>query len=138
MHQRAGWHWRSEDRRSFETFTRPVTRPVDFPPSALRKGAPCPRRPALAPVDDRRPWDGRRALDTGPVGGRTFTTGVPRSTNRQGAFMKFAYFTDEPAQIKTDLVGVLCFEDRPGEGALYQGLDRALDGLLGRVAPEER
>src|SRR5205823_4377423 len=35
-------------------------------------------------------------------------------------------------------IGLLAFDDRPGEGAAYEALDRALDGLLGRLAVEER
>lgn len=52
--------------------------------------------------------------------------------------MKFGLTTDDLTQLKTDLIGLLCFEDRPTEGVAYEALDRALDGLLGRLAQEER
>ena len=52
--------------------------------------------------------------------------------------MKFTFTTDDFTQIKADLIGLLVFEDRPTDGAAWQALDRALDGLLGRLAVEER
>ena len=52
--------------------------------------------------------------------------------------MKFALFTDDVSQLNTDLIGLLCFEDRLGEGTVPQALDRALDGLITRLMQEER
>ena len=52
--------------------------------------------------------------------------------------MKFAFFSDDTTQCKADLIGFLCFEDRLGDGAAFQSIDRALDGLLTRVFQEER
>ena len=52
--------------------------------------------------------------------------------------MKFTFTTDEFTRIKADVIGLLVFEDRPTDGAAWQSLDRALDGLLGRLAAEER
>ncbi|HZU81853.1 MAG TPA: leucyl aminopeptidase [Polyangiaceae bacterium] len=52
--------------------------------------------------------------------------------------MKFSFYTDDVTQLKTDLLGLLVFEDRLGEGTAYQTLDRALDGMLARLVEEER
>src|SRR5262245_31201326 len=52
--------------------------------------------------------------------------------------MRFVPATDDVTELKTDLLGLLCFEDRPAEGPAYDALDRALDGLLGRVIADER
>jgi leucyl aminopeptidase len=52
--------------------------------------------------------------------------------------MDFTLFTEDPLQLKTDLLALLCFEDKLGEGAVYQAIDRALEGLLGRLATDEQ
>ena len=46
--------------------------------------------------------------------------------------MKFSFFTDDVLQLKTDLLGLLCFEDKLGtaDGTIVSALNRALDGLL--------
>jgi leucyl aminopeptidase len=52
--------------------------------------------------------------------------------------MNFSFHTDDILHLKTDLLALLCFEDKLGEGAVYQSLDKALDGLLGRLVAEEQ
>ena len=52
--------------------------------------------------------------------------------------MKFTFYCDDATRIQCDLIGLLCFEDRFGEGTIYQALDRSLDGLLGRLVESER
>lgn len=58
--------------------------------------------------------------------------------------MQFAFSSAEPEQLEADLLGLLCFEGQPVIGAdpasqaPDQVIDRALDGLLGRTATEER
>ena len=66
--------------------------------------------------------------------------GLPTRSRRPGEndSMRFACSTDDITLIKTDILGLLCFEDRPAEGTLYEAIDRALDGLLTRAATDER
>ena len=52
--------------------------------------------------------------------------------------MKFVLESEEPARVTTDLLALLCFEDRPVEGAAFEALDRALDGLPARLVAEEK
>lgn len=52
--------------------------------------------------------------------------------------MKFSFHTDDVTKLQTGLLGLLCFEENLGEGAVHKALDRALEGLLGRVIAEEQ
>ncbi len=52
--------------------------------------------------------------------------------------MKFAFVTDDVTQVKADVLGLLCFEDRTSDGAAWEALDKALGGLLGQLSQEER
>lgn len=52
--------------------------------------------------------------------------------------MKFSFHTDDVTKLKTGLIGLLCFEESLGTGAVHQALDKALDGLVGRVIAEEQ
>ena len=51
--------------------------------------------------------------------------------------MRFSFFSDDLSGLQTDVIGLLCFEDKLGEGTFYQGLDRALDGQLTLLGTEE-
>ena len=52
--------------------------------------------------------------------------------------MRVSFFTDDLSQLKTDVLGLVCFEDQLGDGVLFQSLDKTLEGLIGRLMPEER
>jgi leucyl aminopeptidase len=52
--------------------------------------------------------------------------------------MKFSFHTDDVTKLQTGLLGLLCFEEALQEGALYRALDKALDGLVTRVAADEQ
>ena len=52
--------------------------------------------------------------------------------------MRFSFYIDDIGQLATDVVGLLCFEDKLGEGALFQALDKALGGLLTSLTEAER
>jgi leucyl aminopeptidase len=52
--------------------------------------------------------------------------------------MMFSFYSEDVTHLTTDLLGLLCFEDKLGEGSVYTALDRALDGLLDRIVGEER
>jgi leucyl aminopeptidase len=52
--------------------------------------------------------------------------------------MKFSFHADDVTKLKTGILGLLCFEEAMAEGAVYKALDRALDGLLGRVVADEQ
>jgi leucyl aminopeptidase len=52
--------------------------------------------------------------------------------------MKFSFHTDDVTKLSTGLLGLLAFEEGLAEGAIFQALDRALDGLLTRLVTEEQ
>ena len=52
--------------------------------------------------------------------------------------MTFSIHTDDILRLKTDLLVLLCFEDRLREGVIHETLDKALDGLLTRLLVEEQ
>src|SRR5262245_25202147 len=52
--------------------------------------------------------------------------------------MKFAFHSDDATRLTTGLIGLYCFEDGFAEGAIFRALDKALDGLLLRVAEGEQ
>src|SRR6478609_116618 len=52
--------------------------------------------------------------------------------------MKFSFHTDDVTKLQTGLLGVLCFEEGLTESAVFKTLDKALDGLLARVAGDEQ
>ena len=52
--------------------------------------------------------------------------------------MKFTFVTDDVTQVKADVLGLLCFEDRTSDGPAWEALDKALGGLLGQLSLDER
>src|SRR5437879_3448792 len=52
--------------------------------------------------------------------------------------MKFAFHNDDVTKLATGLVGLMCFEEGMAEGAIFQSVDKALDGLLSRLVAEEQ
>ena len=52
--------------------------------------------------------------------------------------MKFAFHNDDVTKLSTGLVGLMCFEDGMAEGAIFQSVDKALEGLLSRLVAEEQ
>ncbi len=52
--------------------------------------------------------------------------------------MKFAFHTDDITKLQTGLVGLMCFEEGLGEGAIFHAFDKALDGLVSRLVAEEQ
>src|SRR5437588_692098 len=52
--------------------------------------------------------------------------------------MNFSLHTEDILQLRTDLCVLLCFEDKAGQGTVFQALDRALEELLGRLSAEEQ
>ncbi|MCS6913296.1 MAG: leucyl aminopeptidase [Myxococcales bacterium] len=52
--------------------------------------------------------------------------------------MKFTFYSENIAQLRTDVCALPCFEDMLREGTAFQSLDQALDGLLGRLVSEEQ
>ncbi len=52
--------------------------------------------------------------------------------------MNFAVHTDDIVSLDADLLALLVFEDKLGEGTVYQALDRGLGGLLGGLVQEEQ
>ncbi|HZS40110.1 MAG TPA: leucyl aminopeptidase [Polyangia bacterium] len=52
--------------------------------------------------------------------------------------MKFSFHTDDVTKLQTGIVGLLCFEEGFAEGTIFRALDKALDGLLVKLAAEEQ
>jgi leucyl aminopeptidase len=52
--------------------------------------------------------------------------------------LKLTFFTDDVTKLSCGLLGLLCFEEQLGEGALYKSLDGKLDGLVTRLVAEEQ
>jgi leucyl aminopeptidase len=52
--------------------------------------------------------------------------------------MKFSFHNDDLTKLATGLVGLMCFEEGFGEGAIYQAFDKALDGLVSKLVAEEQ
>ncbi len=52
--------------------------------------------------------------------------------------MKVSLHSGDVTKLSTGLLGLLCFEEGMAEGAIYQAVDKALDGLLARLVAEEQ
>jgi leucyl aminopeptidase len=52
--------------------------------------------------------------------------------------MKFSFHTDDVIKLPTGVIGLLCFEEGFAEGTIFRALDKALDGLLAKLATEEQ
>jgi len=52
--------------------------------------------------------------------------------------MNFSLHTDDILPLKTDLLALLVFEDKLGEGTLFNALDKALGGLLSGLMADEQ
>jgi leucyl aminopeptidase len=52
--------------------------------------------------------------------------------------MKFTVYNDDATKLQAGLLGLLAFEDAFADGAIFRALDRALDGLLGKLVAEEQ
>ncbi len=52
--------------------------------------------------------------------------------------MTLTLHSGDLTSLKVDLLALLCFQDQAGAGAGFADIDKALDGLLGRLATEEQ
>lgn len=52
--------------------------------------------------------------------------------------MRFAFYSDDATKFDSDFIGLLVFEDKLGEGTIFQIFDRSLEGLLQRLVADER
>jgi leucyl aminopeptidase len=52
--------------------------------------------------------------------------------------MKLSLYTDDITKLETGLLGLYCFEEGFGEGAIFRALDGALGGQLARLLAEEQ
>src|SRR5262245_60468646 len=52
--------------------------------------------------------------------------------------MKFSVHADDVTQHQAGVLGLYCYEDSFGESPPFRALDKALDGLLGKLAAEEQ
>jgi leucyl aminopeptidase len=52
--------------------------------------------------------------------------------------MKITVYTDDVTKLSCGLLGLLCFEDQLGDGAIFKAVDAKLDGLLVRVVADEQ
>lgn len=52
--------------------------------------------------------------------------------------MKLSFYAEDVTKLSTQLIGLACFDEGLGEGAIFKALDQSLDGLLSKLVAEEQ